>query len=212
MNFYVKISSKFSIKFVFMKNIVWHENNISKEDKENLLKQKSCVLWFTGLSGAGKSTIAVELEKNLYKNNKLTVLLDGDNIRHNLCSDLNFSVEDRKENQRRIREVAKLFYDNGVISLVSFISPFTKERRLARNLIGQDFIEIFVDCNIEECRKRDPKGLYKKADNGEIKDFTGVGQDYEMPENPEIHINSDKMTIEESVNRIINFLEKKNLI
>lgn len=189
-----------------MENITWHSLKLNKENKEALLKQKACVFWLTGLSGSGKSTIAVELEKRLHEQGKYTVLLDGDNIRHGLCSDLGFSVEERQENLRRIREVAKLFYENGAITLVSFISPFKKERELARNFIGKDFIEIFVECNIETCEKRDPKGLYKKARNGEIKGFTGIDQEYESPDNPEITINTDKMTVEEAVNKIIKYV------
>ncbi|OGI03492.1 MAG: adenylyl-sulfate kinase [Candidatus Melainabacteria bacterium GWF2_37_15] len=189
-----------------MKDIVWHSAKISKENKETLLNQKACVLWFTGLSGSGKSTIAVELEKNFYEKGKYTVMLDGDNIRHSLCSDLGFSVEDRQENLRRIRETAKLFYENGAITIVSFISPFKQDRELARNLIGKDFIEIFIECKIEICEKRDPKGLYKKARAGEIKGFTGIDQEYEKPDKPEITINSDKITVEEAVNKIIGYL------
>jgi len=195
-----------------MNNIIWHNQKVNKEQKEKLIQQKSFILWFTGLSGSGKSTIANELEKKLYEKGKLTVLLDGDNIRHGLCSGLGFSVEDRKENLRRVREVAKLFCDNAIITLVSFISPFKEDRELARKLTGKDFIEIFVDCTIEECEKRDPKGLYKKAKNGEIKDFTGIGQEYEKPDNPEIIINSDQMTVEESVNKIVEYLVEKNYI
>ncbi|HSA06613.1 MAG TPA: adenylyl-sulfate kinase [Candidatus Gastranaerophilales bacterium] len=195
-----------------MKNIVWQEQKITRKDKEKLLNQSSCVLWFTGLSGSGKSTIAIELEKQLHQKGKLTALLDGDNIRHGLCFDLGFSVEDRQENLRRIREVANLFYNNAVITLVSFISPFKQDREFAKNLIGKDFIEIYVDCNIEECEKRDPKGLYKKAKNGEIKGFTGIDQKYEKPENPKIVISSDKMTIEESVNKIINYLAENKYL
>ena len=195
-----------------MNNIIWHKNKLRKEDKEKLLKQKSFVVWFTGLSGSGKSTIAAELEQKLHERDKLTVLLDGDNIRHNLCSDLGFSAEDRKENIRRIGEVAKLFCDNGIIALVSFISPFRQGRELARKLTGADFIEVFVDCSIEECKKRDPKGLYKKALNGEISDFTGISQEYERPENPEIKINSDKISAEAAVNIIIGCLIEKNYI
>ena len=189
-----------------MNNIIWHEHKIKKEDKEKLLNQKAFVLWFTGLSGSGKSTIAVELEKRLYEENKYTVLLDGDNVRHGLCSDLEFSVEDRQENLRRVRELAKILYNNGIITIVSFISPFKHDRKLARNLIGKDFIEIFVDCNIEVCEQRDPKGLYKRARSGEIKGFTGIDQEYENPENPEIIINSDKSSAEESVNQILGYL------
>ncbi len=189
-----------------MQNITWHKHKVTREDKEHLLKQSPCVLWFTGLSGSGKSTIAVDLEKILHEKQKFTVLLDGDNIRHGLCSDLGFSVEDRHENLRRIRETANLFYNNAAITLISFISPFKQDRELARNLIGKDFIEIFVDCNIETCEQRDPKGLYKKARNGEIKGFTGIDQVYEKPKAPEILINSDKITVKESVERIINYL------
>jgi len=195
-----------------MNNIIWHKHKINKEQKEELIKQTSFVIWFTGLSGSGKSTIANELEKKLHEQGKLTVLLDGDNVRHGLCSELGFSLEDRKENLRRIREVAKLFYDNAIITLVSFISPFKEDRELARKLTDKDFIEIFVDCTIEECEKRDTKGLYKKAKNGEIKDFTGIGQEYEKPDNPEIIIDSDKLTVEESVNKIIDYLVVKNYL
>ncbi len=190
-----------------MDNIIWHNSIVNKDQKETLLNQRACVLWLTGLSGAGKSSIAAELEKKLYEKSKYTVILDGDNIRHGLCSDLSFSAKDRIENQRRVRETANLFYQNGVITIVSFISPFKQERKLARNLIGNDFIEIYVDCKIETCEQRDPKGLYKKARNGEIKDFTGINQEYEKPDNPEIIINSDKMSIEESVNRIVGYID-----
>ena len=189
-----------------MKDIVWHDNKVSKIDKQKLLNQKHFVLWLTGLSGSGKSTIAVELEKKLYEMGKFTVLLDGDNIRHGLCSDLGFSVEDRQENLRRIRETVKLFYDNSVITLVSFISPFKEDRELARNLIEKNFIEIFIDCNIEICEQRDPKGLYKKARNGEINGFTGIDQIYEKPDSSEITINSGKTSVEKSVSQIINYL------
>lgn len=195
-----------------MKNITWHEHKIKKQQKQELLNQIPFVLWFTGLSGSGKSSIAVELEKKIFESKKLTALLDGDNIRHGLCSDLGFSVEERKENLRRIRETAKLFYDNAIITIVSFISPLREEREFARNLIGQDFIEIFVDCPYEECAKRDPKGLYKKVIAGEIKGFTGKDQIYEKPENPEIIINSDKVTVEQSVDIIINYLKERKYL
>lgn len=195
-----------------MKNIVWHEQKINSNNREKLLKQTPFVLWFTGLSGSGKSTIAVELEKHLYEKKKYTVLLDGDNIRHGLCSDLGFSVKDRQENLRRIRETAKLFYENAAITLVSFISPFKEDRKLARELIGKNFIEIFVSCNIEICESRDPKGLYKKARNGEIKGFTGIDQVYEEPENPEIKINSDKTPVEAAVKKIIDYLETRKYL
>lgn len=195
-----------------MGNIVWHNSKVEKNHKKGLLGQEPYVLWFTGLSGSGKSTIAVELEKKLYERNKLTVLLDGDNIRHGLCSDLGFSVEDRKENLRRVRETAKLFYDNGAITLVSFITPLSEERENAKELIGEDYIEIFVDCPIELCEKRDPKGLYKKARDGEIKNFTGIGQEYQEPQNPNVIINSSEVTVDEAVEQIINYLKEKQYL
>lgn len=195
-----------------MKNIVWHSSKVEKNNKEQLLGQKPCILWFTGLSGSGKSTVAVELEKRLFELNKFTTLLDGDNIRHGLCSDLGFSTEERRENLRRIREVAKLFYDNAAMTLVSFISPLQEERDNARQLIGEDFIEIFIDCPIEECAKRDPKGLYKKAQDGEIKNFTGIGQGYERPTNPDILINTSEVSVDEAVETIMSYLQEKKYI
>ncbi len=195
-----------------MENITWHEHKISKENKLELVNKKAFVIWFTGLSGSGKSTIAVELEKKLFERQKLTVLLDGDNIRHGLCSDLGFSIEDRHENLRRIRETANLFYNNGIISIVSFISPFKQDRQLARELIGSDFIEIYVDCPIETCEQRDPKGLYKKARDGEIKGFTGKDQTYENPESPDITINTEKMTVDFAVGKIIHYLSENGYL
>jgi adenylyl-sulfate kinase len=188
-------------------NIVWQEHKITRTNREDIKKQKGTVLWFTGLSGSGKSTIANEVEKELFHQNKHTYILDGDNIRHGLNNDLGFSSNDRSENIRRIAEVAKLFVDAGLIVLVSFISPFQKDRELAKKIIGQeDFIEIFVDASFQECAKRDPKGLYKKALNGEIKNFTGLDSPYEKPENPDIYINSSKITIRESTKKILDFL------
>ena len=190
-----------------MDNIVWQEHKITRKNREDIKKQKGTVLWFTGLSGSGKSTIANEVEKELFHQNKHTYILDGDNIRHGLNNDLGFSYNDRSENIRRIAEVAKLFVDAGLIVLVSFISPFQKDRELAKKIIGQeDFIEIFVDASFQECAKRDPKGLYKKALNGEIKNFTGLDSPYEKPENPDIYINSSKITIRESTKKILDFL------
>ena len=190
-----------------MDNIVWQEHKITRKNREDIKKQKGTALWFTGLSGSGKSTIANEVEKELFYQNKHTYILDGDNIRHGLNNDLGFSSNDRSENIRRIAEVAKLFVDAGLIVLVSFISPFQKDRELAKKIIGQeDFIEIFVDASFQECAKRDPKGLYKKALNGEIKNFTGLDSPYEKPENPDIYINSSKITIQESTKKILDFL------
>ena len=186
-------------------NIHKTTGKVSYIDRCRLLNQKGMVLWFTGLSGSGKSTIAIELEKKLIDSEKLVYRLDGDNIRSGLNSDLGFSDEDRDENIRRISEVASLFKDAGVITLVSFISPFKKMREFARNNIGKDsFFEIYVKADFETCKKRDPKGLYKKAKNGEIDDFTGIGSDYEEPDNPNLIIDTSKLSIEESVKLIFD--------
>lgn len=185
-------------------NIVWHKGKVEYEERCENLKQKGLVLWFTGLSGSGKSTIAVEVEKQLYEKGYATYLLDGDNIRHGLNSNLGFSDEDREENLRRIREVAALFKDAGLITLVSFISPFRKSREDARQLIGEEnFIEIYIKADIETCSKRDPKGLYEKALKGEIPEFTGISSPYEEPENPEILVDTRVLSIDESVARIV---------
>jgi len=195
-----------------MKNIIWHDTGISREQREKLNNQKSVLLWFTGLSGSGKSTIATALQKKLIEEGKLTYILDGDNIRHGLNSDLGFSEEHRTENIRRIGEVSKLFVDAGLITITSFISPYKRDRDKVRSLVGKDFIEIFVKCNLKECEKRDPKGLYKKARSGEIKDFTGVSHPYEEPDNPEIVIETDKMNVKGSVKLIYNYLKEKKVI
>lgn len=194
------------------RNIVWQGTKISKNQREELLNQKGIVIWFTGLSGAGKSTIASFLEEVLRKRGKLTYLLDGDNLRHGLNNDLRFSYEDRKENIRRVSEVCKLFQDAGIITLASFISPLKEDRYMARNIIGRNFVEIFVKCPIEVCEKRDPKGLYKKARNGEIKNFTGIDSEYEEPDNPEIVIDTSKDSIMKSISEIIYVLEKIKVI
>ena len=197
----------------FFNNVSPIEHKVSRSDREKIKKQKSCVLWFTGLSGSGKSTIANELEKRLNEMGYHTYLLDGDNIRTGLNSDLGFSKEDRRENIRRIAEVAKLFVDAGLITITAFISPFREDREMARNIIGEeDFIEVFVDTPLEECIKRDPKGLYKKALRGEIKDFTGVDSPYERPEKPEIHIKTEKMGVDECVKEIIAYLKGKEIL
>lgn len=187
-------------------NIVWHDMNVKREDREKLLKQKGIVLWFTGLSGSGKSTVASMLEKRLYNMGKLTYLLDGDNVRHGLNSDLGFSEEDRIENIRRIAELSKLFVDAGIITITTFISPFRNDRERVRELLGDDFTEIFIDCPLEICEKRDPKGIYKKARLGEIKNFTGIDSPYEEPVNPEITVSTHLNTIDECVDSIISYL------
>ena len=190
-------------------NIVWHNQSITKEKRLILLNQKPCILWFTGLSGSGKSTIANAVELELFKRGRKTYLLDGDNVRHGLNKDLGFSEQDRIENIRRIGEVAKLFVDSGLIVLTAFISPFKSDRQIARSLVKYDeFIEVFIDTPLEVCEQRDPKGLYKKARDGAIKNFTGISSPYEAPEEPQIHIKTDEHSIEECVDIVINYLIK----
>lgn len=189
--------------------IVWHEHKIKRSDREKLKNQRGCVLWLTGLSGCGKSTIANMLEETLNMKGYHTYLLDGDNIRHGLSRGLGFSEEDRLENIKRVAEAAKLFVDAGIIVIASFISPLRKHRQAAKEIIGaDDFIEVFVDTPFHECVKRDAKGWYKKALNGEIENYTGVDAPYEKPENPDVHIKTDESEVEEAVMVIINFLEK----
>jgi len=194
-------------------NVTWHEHKISREDREKLLKQKGVVLWFTGLSGSGKSTIANEVAYKLHQMNKLTYVLDGDNIRQGLNKNLGFSPEDRDENIRRISEVAKLFADSGTIALTAFISPYKKLRNFCREILGPGrFLEIYCKASLQTCEKRDPKGLYKKAREGIIKEFTGISAPYEEPKNPEIVIDTDKYNIEESADLVIEKLKENNLI
>lgn len=194
-------------------NIVWHNQHITKEKRLSLLKQKPCILWFTGLSGSGKSTIANAVEAELFKRSRKTYLLDGDNIRHGLNKDLGFSEIDRTENIRRIGEVSKLFVDAGLIVIAAFISPFKSDRQIARSLVYYgEFIEVFIDSSLEVCEQRDPKGLYKKARSGAIKNFTGIDSPYEKPEEPEIHIRTDKNNIAECVDIVIKYLIKYGYI
>jgi len=194
------------------KNITWHDTEIKREHRQEVLGHKSVLLWLTGLSGSGKSTIATALQKKLLAEGKIVYVLDGDNIRHGLNQDLGFSEEHREENIRRIGEVAKLFVEAGVITISSFISPYKKDREKVREKLGKDFIEIFVKCNLEECEKRDPKGLYKKARAGEIKDFTGVSHPYEEPEKPEIVVDTGNLSVGSSVELIHNYLKKQKII
>ena len=194
-------------------NIAWHQHDVDKARRAQAKKQKPCVLWLTGLSGSGKSTIANLLEKKLAEHGKHTYLLDGDNVRHGLCGDLTFSDKDRVENIRRIGEVSKLFVDAGIIVLTAFISPFKTERDFCRHLLADDeFIEIFVDTPIEECEKRDPKGLYQKARQGDIKDFTGIDSPYEAPENAEITLTFSGQTAEQSAERLFDLLKQKGMV
>ncbi|RLT87747.1 MULTISPECIES: adenylyl-sulfate kinase [unclassified Ketobacter] len=191
-------------------NVHWHHGEITREDRTRLIKQKGATLWFTGLSGSGKSTVAVALEQKLYELGHLSYRLDGDNIRLGINKNLGFSAEDRAENIRRIGEIAKLFADTGVITLSSFISPYREDRNRVRAIhdtAGLTFIEVFVDCPLEEVERRDPKGLYKKARAGEIKNFTGIDDPYEAPEAPEIHLSTAAMTVEEEVNLIVDYLK-----
>ncbi len=194
-------------------NITWHEGHIPKQAREKLLGQKGVTLWFTGLSGSGKSTVANGVERKLYEKGNATFVLDGDNIRHGLNKDLGFSPEDREENIRRIGEVAHLFSNAGIINLTSFISPYRADRQKARELAGDgEFIEIYVYCPLEECEKRDPKGLFKKARAGIIPEFTGISAPYEEPENPEIRIETHKQSVEECADIVINYLKEKGII
>lgn len=195
------------------KNVVWHTHNIDKQKRAALKDQKPCILWFTGLSGSGKSTIAGALEEMLYKNGNHTYLLDGDNIRHGLNSNLGFDEGSRMENIRRVGEVAKLFVDSGLIVLSAFISPFRKDRAMIQKLVDKDeFIEIFIDTPLEVCEARDPKGLYKRARSGEIKDFTGIDSPYEVPASPTICIKGDRISVEEAVKKVFDYLVQKGYI
>ena len=196
-------------------NVVWHDGDISREDRYKILCQKGATIWFTGLSGSGKSTIAVALEKALFSMGKLSYRLDGDNVRLGINKNLGFSEEDRKENIRRIGEVAKLFGDAGTISLSSFISPYRADRDEVRALheaTNLPFVEVHVDCALNVAEERDPKGLYKKARAGEIKNFTGIDDPYESPDRPELHLRTDQMTLEEEVTMIIDYLVTNEII
>ena len=206
-------NSTSSIQHPTSEDIVFHPHHVSKEERSNIKGQKPCILWLTGLSGSGKSTIANAVESKLIELQQHTYLLDGDNIRMGLNKGLTFSDEDRIENIRRIGEVSKLFVDAGTIVLTAFISPFQRERDVVRKLVEKnEFIEIFIDTPLDICESRDPKGLYQKARNGEIPNFTGISSPYEAPEQPEIHIKTDIITIEEAVKQIINYLQKKEYI
>ena len=180
---------------------------LSRQDKEALLHQRGVMLWFTGLSGSGKSTVAIALERELHKRGLLCRILDGDNIRSGINANLGFSEEDRRENIRRVAEVAKLFVDTGIITIAAFVSPTEDLRQLAEDIIGKDdFKEIYISTPIEECERRDVKGLYARARRGEVKNFTGISAPFEAPKNPALSIDTSKMPLEESVNLLIKFL------
>ena len=194
-------------------NITWHSGTITREDRERLLQQKGVVLWFTGLSGSGKSTLAGAVEERLFERGHLCLVLDGDNIRHGLNKNLGFSPEDREENIRRIGEVAKLCTDAGIIAMTAFISPYRADRDKARSLVESGrFIEIYVEVPLDIAEQRDPKGLYKKARAGEIKEFTGISAPYEEPISPEIRINTGEMNLGESVYKVIEYLERRQVV
>ena len=194
-------------------NVVWHHATITREHRHQLNGHKSAVLWFTGLSGSGKSTLAHAVEERLHKMKCRTFVLDGDNVRHGLCSDLGFSAEDRTENIRRIGEVAKLITEAGVIVATAFISPFRTDRNTVRNLLPHgDFLEIFCDCPLDICETRDVKGLYKKARAGEIPEFTGITSPYEAPESPELVVNTGTQSLEECTDAVIELLKSRGIV
>ncbi len=203
---------KVNLNKIKSSNIREEKRYVSLKDKEKLNNHKGCILWFTGLSGSGKSTLAKALELKLHKRGVRSAVLDGDNLRHGLNSDLGFSQKDRFENIRRAGEVAKLMSDAGLIAISAFISPYEKSRTEIRNKAKDRYIEIFLDCPLEVCKKRDPKGLYKKALRNEIKNFTGICAPYEKPSNPHLKIDTSKMSEKECVDHIINYLEKKKII
>ena len=195
------------------KHITWHESEVTKAQRQTRNGHQSVLIWFTGLSGSGKSTVSVALEKALFEEGKQTYRLDGDNVRHGLNKNLGFSPEDRQENIRRIGEVGKLMVDSGAITVTAFISPYKQDRDNVRQLFEeQEFIEVYTQCSIETCEQRDPKGLYKKARTGEIPEFTGISAPYEPPENPEIIIDTEDNSVEASVNQILNYLKEHRYI
>ena len=194
-------------------NITWHEGEVTREEREALLKQRGVTIWLTGLSGSGKSTIAVAAQGVLHERGRLAYVLDGDNVRHGLNKNLGFSPDDRTENIRRIGEVAKLFTDAGVIALTSFISPYRADRDAVREVMGtDDFLEVYVDASLETCESRDVTGLYAKARAGDIPEFTGISAPYEAPEKPELVLDTNGQSVEESVGRLIGYLVEKGYL
>lgn len=199
---------------VTLKNhVVWHDVSVTRKDRNSLNGHKSGLIWFTGLSASGKSTIAHGVERKLYDNGYRTYVLDGDNVRHGINSNLGFSREDRKENLRRIAEFSKLFVDAGILVLAAFISPYREDREyIMSRFQGDNYLEIYVKCSVQECENRDPKGQYKKARKGTIKNYTGISAPYEEPETPDLVIDTEKLDIETSVQKIIELLQKKNIL
>lgn len=194
-------------------HVIPHKSLVEREDRERLHRHKGAVLWFTGLSASGKSTLSHRVEKRLHDKGLSTYVFDGDNVRHGLCGDLGFSEKDRTENIRRIGEMVRLFVDAGIIALTAFISPFRADRDRVKAMVGEDrFVEIFVDCPLDVCIQRDPKGIYAKAVKGEIKDFTGISSPYEPPLNPDIVIRSDRESFDDAVDRVITLIIRKGLL
>lgn len=194
-------------------NVVWHHATVTRARREALNRHKSVILWFTGLSGAGKSTLAHAVEEELHCRGCRTFVFDGDNVRHGLCADLGFSSTDRVENIRRVGEMAKLFLEAGVIALTAFISPFRADRERVRSLVPRgEFLEIFCDCPLEVCERRDVKGMYKRARAGEIKDFTGISSPYEEPEDPELVVDTGHLSLEDSVEQVMRMLQERHVL
>ena len=194
-------------------NVVWHKSTVSRADRGQKSGHKSVVLWFTGLSASGKSTLAHAVEEQLHAMDCNTYVLDGDNVRHGLCSDLGFSLEDREENLRRIGEVAKLMVEAGTIVLTAFISPLRKDRERVRSLFPHgDFLEIFCDASLEVCEERDPKGLYRRARAGEVADFTGISSPYEAPVNPQLHCDTGAVSTEENIQKVLDLLHQNGVL
>ncbi|MBY0227419.1 MAG: adenylyl-sulfate kinase [Hyphomicrobium sp.] len=195
------------------KNCVWEKPSISRQDRAILNGHRSCIVWFTGLSGSGKSTLARRVEEVLFRKGIRTFVLDGDNVRHGLCSDLGFDAGSRKENIRRVAEVAKMMMESGIVVLTAFISPFAEERRLARTLVNEgDFFEIYCKASLAECEARDVKGFYKKARLGQIKNYTGINSPYEIPDNPDLILDTELEAVDVSVARIVEFLDEMALV
>jgi adenylylsulfate kinase len=194
-------------------NVLWHQAPVTREHRKDLSSHPSVILWFTGLSGAGKSTLAHAVEEQLFRMSCRTFVLDGDNVRHGLCSDLGFSTEDRAENIRRVGEMAKLFLEAGIITLTALISPFRSDRERVRSLVPQgDFLEIYCRCPLEMCEERDVKGLYQRARRGEVKDFTGISSPYEEPDNPELVVDTGNLPLIASVNEVIDLLHDRDIV
>ena len=194
-------------------NTTPHKGKVKRNQRGNLNRHKSALVWLTGLPGSGKSTISHELEYRLFQQNIKTYVLDGDNVRQGLCKDLGFSADDRRENLRRVGEVTLLFVDAGILTIAAFASPYRTDRRVVRQMFGPgDFIEVYLKCDVTVCEERDPKGLYKKARCGEIKNFTGISDPYEPPENPEIILATDRLSIDDSVDIILGYLKEKEIV